>query len=72
MPKFKTFDVCDYCKEEMQVLWAISIGRATVHLYSNLSELYSLRDTVDEMIENLEAIQKEKNEESMQRRLKKK
>ena len=66
-----TFDICDYCKDELQALWSINVGRATFHMYSNLSELISLRNTVDEMIENLEDILKEKNEETKKRRNKK-
>lgn len=54
------FEICDYCKETMQALWAIEVGRATFHMYSNLSELYHLRETVDQMIIALEEIQKEK------------
>lgn len=65
----KTFEVCDICREEMQALWAISVGRATFHMYSNLSELYTLRETVDEMIKNLEEIQKEKKKEAVMRKL---
>lgn len=66
----RTFDICDYCKEEMQALWAISVGRATFHLYSNLSELYCLRETIDEMIIALEKIQKEKVVEAKERKQK--
>ena len=66
----KTFEICDICKEEMQALWAIEIGRATFHMYSNLSELYRLRETVDEMILGLEAIQKEKGIEAKTRKSK--
>jgi len=54
-----TFEICDYCKENLQALWAISIGRATFHMYSNLSELITLRKTVDIMITELEKIAKE-------------
>jgi hypothetical protein len=64
----KTFDICDYCNEEMQALWAITVGRATFHLYSNLSELYKLRETVDEMIIELEKIQEKKRKEAKQRK----
>lgn len=56
----RTFDICDYCKDNLQVLWAITVGRATFHLYSNLSELYVLRETVDEMIKELEKIKEQK------------
>jgi hypothetical protein len=66
----KTFEICDYCREEMQALWAIEVGRMTVHMYSNLSELYHLRETVDEMIEGLEQIQKEKRQEAEERKKK--
>lgn len=66
----KTFEICDICKEEMQALWAVQVGRATFHLYSNLSELYTLRETVDEMILGLEEVQKEKTEEAKDRKLK--
>lgn len=66
----KVFEICDFCREQMQVLWAIEIGRATFHMYSNLSELYSLRETVDQMIDGLEKIQKEKKEEVEIRRKK--
>jgi hypothetical protein len=66
----KTFEICDICKEEMQALWAIEVGRATFHLYSNLSELYRLRETVDEMILALEEIQKEKAIEAKTRKSK--
>jgi len=52
----------------MQALWAITVGRATFHMYSNLSELYRLRETVDEMIIALEKIQKEKAEEAKDRK----
>jgi hypothetical protein len=62
------FEICDYCKETMQALWAISVGRATFHMYSNLSELYQLRETVDEMIAALEETQKEKAKEAKDRR----
>lgn len=64
----KVFEICDVCKEDMQALWAIEIGRATFHLYSNLSELYRLRETVDTMILELEQIQKEKVEEARLRK----
>jgi hypothetical protein len=63
-----TFEICDYCKEEMQVLWAIEIGRATFHMYSNLSELYRLREVIDEMITGLEQIQREKTKEAEERK----
>lgn len=63
-----TFEICDVCKETMQALWAIEIGRATFHLYSNLSELYDLRETIDRMILDLEAIQKEKAVEAKTRK----
>jgi hypothetical protein len=63
-----TFEICDVCREEMQALWAISIGRATFHMYSNLSELYRLREKVDEMIEALEKIQREKAGEAKARK----
>lgn len=53
----------------MQALWAITVGRATFHMYSNLSELYTLRETVDRMILDLETIQKEKIAEAEQRKL---
>ena len=66
-----TFDICDYCRDNIQALWAINVGRMTVHMYSNLSELLVLRETVDIMIENLEQIKKEKDEESKRRRNKK-
>ena len=66
----KTFEICDVCKEEMQALWAIEVGRATFHLYSNLSELYRLRETVDTMILELEQIQKEKALEAQSRKQK--
>jgi hypothetical protein len=39
-----------------------------VHMWSNLSELYRLRETIDEMIEGLEKIQKEKAIEANQRK----
>lgn len=64
----RTFDICDICREEMQALWAIEVGRMTVHMYSNLSELYRLRETVDEMIKGLEDIQKEKQKEADERK----
>jgi hypothetical protein len=54
----------------MQALWAIEVGRATFHMYSNLSELYRLRETVDEMILALEQIQKEKAVEAKSRKQK--
>ena len=66
----KTFEICDICKEEMQALWAIEVGRVTFHMYSNLSELYRLRETVDEMIIALEQIQKEKALEAKSRKQK--
>jgi hypothetical protein len=62
------FEICDYCKDNLQVLWAISVGRLTVHMYSNLSELIELRDKVDEMIDGLEKIKKEKDLETKIRR----
>lgn len=52
----------------MQALWAIEVGRMTVHMFSNLSELYRLRETVDEMIGKLEEIQKEKQKEADDRK----
>jgi hypothetical protein len=64
------FEICDVCKETMQALWAISVGRMTVHMYSNLSELYNLRETVDQMILELEQIQKEKATEAKDRKSK--
>jgi hypothetical protein len=64
----RMFEICDYCKDNIQALWAISVGRATFHMYSNLSELLVLRKTVDEMIEGLEKIKKEKDKESKSRR----
>jgi len=59
----RTFDICDYCQDTLQVLWAITVGRATFHMYSNLSELYILRETVDKMIKELEKIKEEKIKE---------
>lgn len=64
----RTFEICDICREEMQALWAIEVGRMVVHMWSNLSELYRLRETIDEMIEGLEKIQKEKAIEANQRK----
>ena len=64
----RVFDICDYCKENLQVLWGISVGRMTVNIYSNLSELYNLRDTVDKMIDGLEKLRKEKDLETKKRR----
>lgn len=64
------FDICDYCKDTLQVLWAITVGRATLHLYSNLSELYVLREKIDEMINALEKIKEEKIKERDKRKTK--
>jgi len=50
------FDICDYCRERLQVLWSINIGRLTIYLYNNLSELIELRRVVDEMMEELQKI----------------
>jgi len=55
-----TFELCDYCKDELQALWAINVGRMTVHMYSNISELVKLRGFVEEMIIDLEKIKDEK------------
>src|SRR5208337_361708 len=63
----RTFEICEVCKEEMQALWAVEVGRTTFHMWSNLSELYRLRETVDEMIKGLEDIQKEKSKEAEER-----
>jgi RNAse (barnase) inhibitor barstar len=65
------FDICDYCADNLQALWAISSGRFTFHMYSSLSELYCLRETVDKMIQELEQIKKEKDEKSKELRKKK-
>ena len=64
----RTFEICEVCKEEMQALWAVEVGRTTFHMWSNLSELYRLRETVDEMIKGLEDIQKEKSKEAEERK----